>query len=185
MGPEENRHLNMQKNKSVFPLAVALILTVAGAMTGCHQPIPPPPKFDILEPYAIRARVLSRTTYNNHWAPVDLALAWGELLPPATTEGIMVDQGDRKYWYFPPLGHPSQGKMAGMSANTHLITDDEEIRKEMLGIKKGDIIYLEGALVRATFDSGLTMTSSLSRSDQGDGACEVMWIKRLEKIENP
>ena len=164
-------------------LSILGTLPLTAAMQGCGKTPPPPPKFKILEPYAIRARVLSKKNYRDYWAPVDLLLVWGELLDPKTTSGVIAEQGDRLGWWFPPKDHPL-GSKKHMIANTHLIADDEEIRKQILEISEGDTIYLEGALVEAEIEPKKIMKSSLSRTDSGRGACEVILIRRIEPLQS-
>jgi hypothetical protein len=47
----------------------------------------------------------------------------------------------------------------------------------------GDIIELRGYLVEVTAPDGWHWRSSLSRTDSGDGACELMWV--TEQITLP
>jgi hypothetical protein len=150
------------------------------AFGGCGD-TPPPPKIEVLEPYTIRARVLSKENYWEHWAPVDFFLGWGELLEEDATKGVIVQQGQRLGWWFPPKGSPLNN-LSHRVANTHIIVDNEDTRNEILEIKTGDEVYLQGALVEATFANGTSMRSSLSRTDSGMGACEVFLIKKVEVI---
>ena len=160
--------------------AAALALCWCWSGTGCSpQKREPPPEIRPLEPYSVRARVLSKTEYGEHWAPVDVFLCWGELLDRRKTEGVVVQQGDRMGWWFPPKDSGLQG-LNHLVANTHLIADDEEMRQKILEISKGDQIYVEGALVEVRLASGKKMKSSLSRTDRGLGACEVLLVKKLE-----
>ena len=58
----------------------------------------------------------------------------------------------------------------------------------MLGVfEKGDIVLLQGYLVNATWEdfsyNFYTTNTSLTRTDQGDGACETMYIQKLWSIK--
>jgi hypothetical protein len=44
----------------------------------------------------------------------------------------------------------------------------------------GQIVHLEGDLVRADGKDGWHWVSSLSRTDTGDGSCEVVWVEHAE-----
>jgi hypothetical protein len=47
-------------------------------------------------------------------------------------------------------------------------------------VQAGDVVRLRGYLVRVTAEDGWSWLSSTSRSDTGDGSCEVMWIEGVE-----
>ena len=44
-------------------------------------------------------------------------------------------------------------------------------------------IRLSGQLVRVDGDDGFTWSSSLSREDTGNGACELIWIEQLSRLD--
>jgi hypothetical protein len=44
------------------------------------------------------------------------------------------------------------------------------------------LIHLSGLLVEATGPEIGTWRSSLSRTDSGNGACELVWVEELEQI---
>jgi hypothetical protein len=48
----------------------------------------------------------------------------------------------------------------------------------MADIRVNDWVTLEGQLVQVVFQEG-TWTSSLTRSDSGDGACEILYVTRI------
>ncbi len=70
-------------------------------------------------------------------------------------------------------------------ANNHLITDSDEIRGKIDGLRKGDQIHLRGRLVayRDLKWTNFWRTSSLTRSDQGNGACEVVFVEDIEVLK--
>jgi len=67
-------------------------------------------------------------------------------------------------------------------SNNHLITDNKRIRDLISKVHIGDQIYIKGWLVnyQNVNVSGYWRKSSLSRSDLGDGACEVVFVKELK-----
>ena len=46
----------------------------------------------------------------------------------------------------------------------------------------GELIHLRGLLVEATAPEIGTWRSSLSRTGTGNGACELVWVKEIEKL---
>lgn len=153
---------------------------VAITASGCKKtPPPPPPEITALEPYNVRAKIVSAKTYPDYWAPMDVFLAWGELLDHPSTKQTVVIQADRRGHWFPPKDSPAY-KRRDLACNTHLIATDDETRQEILSLRQNQTIYLRGTLVEAKFASGKTMRSSLSRTDDGGGACEVVLVKSLQ-----
>lgn len=46
-------------------------------------------------------------------------------------------------------------------------------------MRKHEVITLQGTLVQVEADDGWKWTSSLSRTDTGDGSCEVVLVDSL------
>ena len=56
-----------------------------------------------------------------------------------------------------------------------------EQKKKIKETEEGDIIEIQGSLVKATSNSdNWSWKSSLTRNDTGDGACEVILVKELK-----
>ncbi|MDR3685068.1 MAG: hypothetical protein P4L11_15170, partial [Geothrix sp.] len=63
------------------------------------------------------------------------------------------------------------------SANMHLIPSSESVARRLLSVKPGQLVELRGQLIRADGKDGWRWVSSLSRTDTGDGSCEVVWVE--------
>ena len=61
----------------------------------------------------------------------------------------------------------------------HLVPAISDVRKMLFGIRDRDILQLQGYLISAEDDEGWRWRSSLSRTDQGAGACELVWVERV------
>ncbi len=142
----------------------------------------------MLQPQAafeITARVLSKTKYtfdqNADLAPYDLALGWGPMSQHAVLDTLKIWQ-DHRWYYYQYEGNPviPNVEMGKHSANMHLIPDTDDIKNKIKAAKRGDAIHLTGYLVNVTGDGGYYWNSSLTRTDTGDGACEVVWVKSFE-----
>lgn len=137
--------------------------------------------------YVVTARVLSRETYSidafASAAPVDLALGWGLMSDSATLASLAVSQGARFYlvrWDDAPPAEPQE--LMRHSANTHLIPADGAIERRLRRVRTGQVVRLEGTLVDARRDDGWSIRTSLTRDDTGAGACEVLYVKRVEIV---
>jgi len=131
--------------------------------------------------FEIRARVLSVERYRFDRAaelsPVDLALGWGPMSDSRILEAFTIEQRDR--WYFWRAAHmPIPGaEVIGHSANMHMIPANEGIARRLKAARVGQVVDLKGQLVRADGRDGWHWVSSLSRTDTGDGSCEVIWVE--------
>ena len=131
--------------------------------------------------YSITAVVLSRDRYRfddaAELAPVDLALGWGSMSIADVINELSVSQSGRWYEYTYKNEAPLDPQdIARHSANTHCLPADSAVRKQLLAVRRHDLVTLEGYLVEITTAEGFHWRSSLSRDDTGGGACEVMWV---------
>ena len=138
--------------------------------------------------YEISALVASRKNYSGMWtaelAPVDLALVWGKLADPEYDKFITYSQSNRWYYYRYKAGSPFDNNyVIRHSSNHHIIPASENILKAVKTLRSEDHIYLEGYLVnvRGTYRGHkVWWNTSLSRSDTGNGACEVFYVKKVK-----
>jgi len=134
--------------------------------------------------YEIKAVVLSRERYRNDagakFAPVDLALGWGPMSTAVVINDLNISQSGRWYEYSWSGEEPLEPSLiATHSANTHCLPATPAVRKQLLDVKRHDIVSLKGYLVQVTGPQGYRWRSSLSRDDTGGGACEIMWITAI------
>jgi hypothetical protein len=66
------------------------------------------------------------------------------------------------------------------SANTHVIPIDSTVKRQLERLRVGEVVRLTGTLVDGTRDDGAWIHTSLSRSDTGAGACEVLLVESVE-----
>ena len=64
-------------------------------------------------------------------------------------------------------------------ANMHLIPATPEIASQFKMAVHGQIVTMSGYLVRVDAKDGFHWISSMSRTDRGAGACELMWVERF------
>jgi len=69
-------------------------------------------------------------------------------------------------------------------SNNHLITDSDAVRRAIDGVRVGDQIHLKGLLVNYQ-PAGVAWwrNTSTVRTDTGNGACEVVFVKELRTLE--
>lgn len=138
-----------------------------------------------LASFAVRARVLAREDYRlgreADLSPVDLALGWKRMADPKVYEPLNITQGGRWYRYSwreqPPI--PVQ-EIVESSANMHMIPATPAVERALRQVKAGGYVRITGQLVQVSHASGWTWTSSLTRSDSGANACELVFVESVE-----
>lgn len=109
-------------------------------------------------------------------SPRDFILAWGELLKEEVDDEIDYSQLNRWYHYtYSNESLVSSDYISSHSSNTHIIPAERDLLKTINKVKKNDYITLEGYLAIVHFDTG-DWSSSMTRNDTGDGACEIFYV---------
>jgi len=139
--------------------------------------------------FEIRARVLSTEPYymrrDGDLSPIDLALGWGVMSDQAVLDRIDITQSSRwyrtRYEMPPPV---SDQQIIANSSNMHMIPAGRSIERALKRLREGDIITIRGHLVDVDHDSGWWWRTSMSRTDTGNGACEIVYVESLD-VEGP
>ena len=138
-----------------------------------------------LADYSIRARVLGTERYRfdqiADLVPIDLALGWMSMSDSHILDKVHLFQLGRRFYYWMPGGVLSAETAKISASNTHVIPADDDVLQQLLELKEGDVVRLTGQLVEVTARKGFTVRSSLRRDDSGDGACEILYVQRVER----
>ena len=123
--------------------------------------------------------------------PMDVALVWGPIADAAVLRHLKFHLSDRyvSYWYdaSTPLG--AVGQLPSHIANNHLIPATDEVARALEHVRIGDLLSLQGKLVDVEIRDRrgkqvFRSRTSLTRSDVGSGACEIVWVESVE-VERP
>jgi len=151
-------------------------------------------KIEKLATYSITGRVVSTHTFfnpinpMNRFSPRDISIVWGALSDPEVDKDIRwgrdrIALGPRFLAYVTNAdAHRKYGDIDIMLSNNHMIPANKKIRRQLMAIKKKDFVRIEGYLVSASFNSSgqtETVRSSLSRTDTGAGACELIYVTKI------
>ena len=194
---------------SIRPWGLACILACSG-LAGCGQPVDrvlPEPyqgaasltrsvvdaggRIKPIAAFDAEVVVLGDKSYDDEelsdplagLAPLDLAVGWGIMGRKAVRDEVSISQGNRFYRWRVRSGNlpVEQIEQVGVSsANWHLIPAAAAVRKKLMSIDEGDVVHLKGWLVEVRMQRGEWGRSSLSRTDSGEGACEIIWVKDVE-----
>jgi hypothetical protein len=139
--------------------------------------------------FALDARVLHQKVYRYDrqaaLVPVDLALGWGPMSDQRVFNELNITQSMRFYWYEYKLTPPiPPEQIVSHSTNLHVIPSTTEIASRCKSLRVGSLVHLSGDLVEASGPGIADWRSSLSRTDTGNGACELMWVRELSVLSD-
>jgi hypothetical protein len=190
-------------------IAAALLLVLLGVLTHRqHRPVQPEPGVLAAEPPAqvdldhgaqlqrgdvtlttrahfdITARVLSRKDYSGgadaRLIPTDLALGWGRMSDSDVLAKIDISQSGRfYYWHVKEFPIPRR-EIETSSANMHMIPANEDVKRQLEQVRQGELVRITGFLVDASRTDGWRWKTSLTRDDTGAGACELIYVERVD-----
>ena len=131
------------------------------------------------------ARVMSEEPYragaSGALIPLDWVLAWGPVVAPPYAGRIHYTQTSRFYMWGTSDGRLDRGTIVTHTSNTHVIPASARLRRAAACVKKGDDVRLEGWLVDVDGidNESFHWKTSISRSDEGPGGCETVYLTRL------
>jgi hypothetical protein len=138
--------------------------------------------------FDIKAKILSKESYSlgreSDLSPIDLALGWGNMSDESVLETIRISQSNRYfYWHVDEFPIPRK-EIETHASNMHIIPADDRTESALKRARKGEIVHFSGYLVKVDTQDGWHWSSSLSRSDTGNGACELVWVEAFQ-VEPP
>ena len=137
-----------------------------------------------LADFKIKAKILSKTKYRlgreADLSPVDLALGWQNMSDESVLSEIDISQSRRWYrWHVQQLPIP-RNEIETQSANMHMVPANDQVADAIAMAKQGQLIVIEGYLIRADADDGWHWQSSLTRKDTGANACELIFVQQFQ-----
>lgn len=140
--------------------------------------------------YSITGRVVNVNKFkeNNIYdalVPIDIGLAWGMMSNKDNLKHLnLFSTGDRflvtkvkdNDWVTTVGGFD---KISDKISNNHLIPANDEIYKDIISIRKGECVKIQGYLVTVNYRMNnmyYTASSSISRKDSGMTACEIIYV---------
>ena len=114
-------------------------------------------------------------------------MIFGPLLEAGVDDAINFKNNGRRFLTYSYPSHlnstlGSKENLIDSISNNHMIHSDEHVLKCLRNVKEGDHIKIEGYLVNVYYtgkNSTGTWPTSLSRTDHGDGACEVIYVTNI------
>ena len=136
--------------------------------------------------YKISALVVGTASYSYGWnskiSPMDLALAWGKLADPEFQKYVFYSHDNRWVSFNIKKDSPLDAAyVSSHASNHHIISATRNIGYALKTIRKKKSVVLEGFLVNVTgaYDGRpVWWNTSLSRTDTGNGACEILYVTK-------
>jgi len=124
--------------------------------------------------------------WSDHVNILDLCVAWGDSVRSGAYRDVSFGNNQWECHWSYSSGRARQHFRNEEVANNHIVTDDPAVAKALRSIRIGDQIRLRGYLVdymgwkegRQT----VQRVSSESRTDTGNGACEVLYVDGFESL---
>lgn len=138
--------------------------------------------------YSLTAQVLSAHAYDwvwtNQFYDVDLGVAWGDEVRRLTEAYTFYQDARFLFWRSDgPVADDERAYLTAHVGNVHTLPAEGKphIGRALRSAREGDRVSLEGYLV-VIQDAGTNelARSSTVRTDTGGGACEVMWVDRVQ-----
>ena len=134
--------------------------------------------------FEIHARVLSTEQYylnrEADLSPIDLALGWGVMSDQSLLEQLDISQSSRWYrWRYEGSLPVSDQQIISNSGNMHMIPATKSVERSLMKLREGDLVALQGYLVDVDHQSGWRWRTSMTRTDTGAGACEIVYVESI------
>jgi hypothetical protein len=166
---------------------------VVAAAPPVQRNLDPPPAFEARghtltgrARYDLTARVLRRENYRVDGgatlAPVDLGVGWGPMSDTAVIDQLEFSQMGRFLYWRPKDGRAPPVPPATLvenAAQMHLIPASDDLEARLKRLRPGQVVTIGGYLVDVRGPGGFTWNTSLTRTDTGNGACEIVWVESL------
>jgi hypothetical protein len=136
--------------------------------------------FTLVADFQLEALVLGRRDYRRdggaRLSPIDLALGWGPMARPDVVDQIDISQRGRFYFWQVDRYPIDRDAIINNSANMHMIPASPGVFDELKRAERERQIRLRGFLVNVDRRDGWRWRTSTTRSDSGDGACELILV---------
>ncbi len=140
----------------------------------------------LLSNYMVEGRILAKKRYRydatSDLSPFDLLLGWGPMSDTSVLRQMTFEQTNRfGYWEYGPKVTLSPAEITCHAANNHLIPANQTVQDRIAALKIGDVVMIRGKLVEAR-RKGHEMKpwrSSVTRTDEGTGACEIIYVETI------
>ena len=114
----------------------------------------------------------------------DLCVVWGSNVETGVYLDMDFHNDSWTCWFSWPSAEVGQRFQMTQLSNNHVLIDDEVIKAKLMRSEPGDHIRLKGVLVEYSNPrSGFFRSTSTTRDDTGNGACETIYVTDFEIVK--
>jgi hypothetical protein len=114
----------------------------------------------------------------------DICVVWGSNVESGVYLDMDFHNDDWTCWFSWPNEEVGNRFHMTQLSNTHVLIDDEAIKQELMKSEPGDQIRLKGVLAEYSNPrSGFFRSTSTTRIDTGNGACETIYVTDFEIVK--
>lgn len=118
--------------------------------------------------------------------PRDLAVGWGPMSDQAVLDRLSISQANRFFFYgWRGTSPVPRATIVSHATNLHVIAASDAVARAVTRTRAGDLVTLRGQLVEVSRPGGPHWRSSLTRTDDGPGACETVWVEAFGPLTAP
>jgi len=127
---------------------------------------------------------LAHEMWNDYVNIKDVCVIWGKNVETGVYRRMKFRSRDFTCFYRYPDQEAGALFSTDCLSNNHLLGADPVVSRAILKARKGDQIHLRGWLVSyGQKDSSFRRGTSTVRTDQGNGACETVFVKEFEVLK--
>lgn len=113
----------------------------------------------------------------------DLCVVWGSNVTSGVYQRMHFSSDSWTCWAGWQADDSSIFKGTDLS-NNHLLTDYNFIKKKLLSAEIGDVVRFKGVLASYEIpSSGFNRGTSITRDDNGNGACETVYVDEFDVLQ--
>jgi hypothetical protein len=121
--------------------------------------------------------------WNDHLNIVDLCVVWGGNAKSGVYQDISFSSGQFWCYWKTSSSEVAQAFDRSGYANNHMLAADAKLAKAMRSVRVGDQVRFKGSLAEYSHSGGFKRGTSTVRTDEGDSACETVWVEEFEIIK--
>ncbi|MDB5804324.1 MAG: hypothetical protein JWN73_1646 [Betaproteobacteria bacterium] len=126
--------------------------------------------------------------WGDHINVADLCVVWGENVRRDAYRRASFTHTQWECWWSTPALPPEHAFDGASMSNNHVLTDDPDVARRLRDVRIGDEVRVRGYLADyTTFKDGAARgmrKTSIVRTDEGEGACEVIWVQELTIVRS-
>jgi hypothetical protein len=149
---------------------------------------------DLNYSYEISGKVVATFKYlpittGNRMSPMDVGIVWGDLIDEENLKHIKWHETGTRFLHWETKDgtwYQEFGSVEGLYSNNHLVPSNNKAKNMIKKIKRGDYIKITGYLVDIFWEErnrSYSWHSSITRNDQGDGACELIYVTDVKWLK--